>query len=139
MVDIAQLVSASDCGSEGRGFESHYPPHKNPEAFASGIFYGVDNGLDSKGRQPQRGCKKVSGGHFFSPWENPCGFDGTPEGCWQRCRFKIRTTPKKVFFFYKMNEILPKKDFVKLMHRPLRFLWIWVKINEQTKTKGRLE
>ena len=28
MVDIAQLVSASDCGSEGRGFESHYPPHK---------------------------------------------------------------------------------------------------------------
>ena len=30
MVDIAQLVSASDCGSEGRGFESHYPPHKVP-------------------------------------------------------------------------------------------------------------
>ena len=28
MVDIAQLVSASDCGSEGRGIESHYPPHK---------------------------------------------------------------------------------------------------------------
>ena len=23
---IAQLVSASDCGSEGRGFESLYPP-----------------------------------------------------------------------------------------------------------------
>ena len=28
MVDIAQLVSASDCGSEDRGFESHYPPHE---------------------------------------------------------------------------------------------------------------
>ena len=26
MVGVAQLVSASDCGSEGRGFESHYPP-----------------------------------------------------------------------------------------------------------------
>ena len=26
VVGIAQLVSASDCGSEGRGFESHYPP-----------------------------------------------------------------------------------------------------------------
>ena len=26
MVGIAQLVSASDCGSEGRGFESLYPP-----------------------------------------------------------------------------------------------------------------
>ncbi len=28
MVGIAQLVRASDCGSEGRGFESHYPPKK---------------------------------------------------------------------------------------------------------------
>ena len=27
MVDVAQLVSASDCGSEGRGFESPHPPH----------------------------------------------------------------------------------------------------------------
>ena len=26
MVDVAQLVRASDCGSEGRGFEPHYPP-----------------------------------------------------------------------------------------------------------------
>ena len=26
MVGVAQLVSASDCGSEGRGFESLYPP-----------------------------------------------------------------------------------------------------------------
>ena len=27
MVGIAQLVRALDCGSRGRGFESHYPPH----------------------------------------------------------------------------------------------------------------
>ncbi len=26
MVAIAQLVRASDCGSEGRGFETHWPP-----------------------------------------------------------------------------------------------------------------
>ena len=26
MVGVAQLVSASDCGSEGRGFEPLYPP-----------------------------------------------------------------------------------------------------------------
>ena len=40
MVDVAQLVSASDCGSEGRGFESHYPPHKK-NRYPSGIcsFY----------------------------------------------------------------------------------------------------
>lgn len=29
MVDVAQLVRASDCDSEGRGFESPYPPLKN--------------------------------------------------------------------------------------------------------------
>ena len=28
MVSVAQLVRASDCGSEGRGFESHLPPNK---------------------------------------------------------------------------------------------------------------
>ena len=26
MVSIVQLVRTSDCGSEGRGFESHYSP-----------------------------------------------------------------------------------------------------------------
>ena len=30
MVDVAQLVRASDCGSEGRGFESLYPPQRVP-------------------------------------------------------------------------------------------------------------
>ena len=28
MVDVVQLVRASDCGSECRGFESHLPPNK---------------------------------------------------------------------------------------------------------------
>ena len=28
MVDVVQLVRASDCGSECRGFEAHLPPHK---------------------------------------------------------------------------------------------------------------
>lgn len=31
MVLVAQLVRASDCGSEGRGFESHLAPHKIKE------------------------------------------------------------------------------------------------------------
>lgn len=26
MVDLAQLVRVTDCGSDGRGFESHIPP-----------------------------------------------------------------------------------------------------------------
>lgn len=29
MVIIAQLVRASDCGSEGRGFESHWSPYSS--------------------------------------------------------------------------------------------------------------
>ena len=38
MVDVAQLVSASDCGSEGRGFDSHHPPHKmKPHPFGWGF------------------------------------------------------------------------------------------------------
>ena len=28
MVGMAQLASAPDCGSGGRGFESHYPPDR---------------------------------------------------------------------------------------------------------------
>ena len=49
MVDIAQLVSASDCGSEGRGFESHYPPHKNKGyLFRYRLFLCAE--WDSKGR-----------------------------------------------------------------------------------------
>ena len=30
MVDVVQLVRASDCGSECRGFESHLPPKDKP-------------------------------------------------------------------------------------------------------------
>ena len=78
MVDIAQLVSASDCGSEGRGFESHYPPHKKqgyPIVYPCFLWI---MGFE-KGGRAKRG-KKVSGGHFFSPGENPwnagCGSEG---------------------------------------------------------------
>ena len=49
MVDIAQLVSASDCGSEGRGFESHYPPHAKTLRFGGGFLHGVDNGIRKPG------------------------------------------------------------------------------------------
>ena len=45
MVDIAQLVSASDCGSEGRGFESHYPPHKKEALHSECFFFIYDDGI----------------------------------------------------------------------------------------------
>ncbi len=38
MVVVAQLVRASDCGSEGRGFESHLPPIKKGLVLARPFF-----------------------------------------------------------------------------------------------------
>ena len=42
MEGVAQLASASDCGSEGRGFDSHRPPQKKAlalERHSKGQFY----------------------------------------------------------------------------------------------------
>ena len=38
MVGLAQLVSASGCGPEGRGFESHISPQREALALASAFF-----------------------------------------------------------------------------------------------------
>ncbi len=39
MVGIAQLVRASVCGTEGRGFEPHYLPKKVCFKFETNFFY----------------------------------------------------------------------------------------------------
>jgi hypothetical protein len=39
-VVVAQLVRASDCDSEGRGFEPHHPPKK--VLLKSGIFFACE-------------------------------------------------------------------------------------------------
>ena len=49
VVNVAQLVRASGCGPEGRGFEPHHSPHKdakkmeNPILVELGIKYGLDD------------------------------------------------------------------------------------------------
>ena len=40
--------------------------------------------VDSKGRPDRREGKKVSGGHFFRPWENPQPYERTRYGCGQK-------------------------------------------------------
>ena len=40
MVDLAQLVRVPDCGSVGRGFESHIPPREE-EVRESLFFYCI--------------------------------------------------------------------------------------------------
>ena len=49
MVDVAQLVRVPDCGSEGRGFESHLPPEKKrlPPKGVALCFYD-DSGLPER-------------------------------------------------------------------------------------------
>ena len=44
MVGMAQLASAPDCGSGGRGFESHYPP------FKLGVWMPLIIGLSPSGK-----------------------------------------------------------------------------------------
>ncbi len=52
MVSVAQLVRASDCGSEGRGFEPHYSPLKLYESTA---FFIIDVALSEKlSHKPER-------------------------------------------------------------------------------------
>lgn len=41
MVVVAQLVRASVCGTEGRGFESHLPPTFKKSQTWSGFFCGL--------------------------------------------------------------------------------------------------
>ena len=48
MVDVVQLVRASDCGSECRGFESHLPPRtlkKRKAALLSSFFAFIPAGI----------------------------------------------------------------------------------------------
>lgn len=40
---VAQLVRASDCGSEGRGFETRLPPKKQKESEARAIILFLFN------------------------------------------------------------------------------------------------
>ena len=45
MVPVVQLVRASDCGSECRGFESHRAPQKKKEVIRPLFSFGVPGGL----------------------------------------------------------------------------------------------
>ncbi len=61
MVDVAQQVRASDCGSEGRRFEPDLPPTKNnrnPVVFL--CPYGLDLRIESycRRRSPMNFCGK---------------------------------------------------------------------------------
>jgi hypothetical protein len=59
MADVAQLVRAPGCGSGGRGFETHHPPHQNLDpnnAFLKAYFWFPGLTLDVAGRAD---CKRT--------------------------------------------------------------------------------
>ncbi len=45
MVGVAQLVRASGCGPEGRGFESHHSPFKKSYECTAFLFYKIKTGF----------------------------------------------------------------------------------------------
>ena len=100
MVDIAQLVSASDCGSEGRGFESHYPPHKK-DTHPGVFFYGI-NGIRKSGPTIGR-AKKCPVDTFLARGRIHGTQAAVPKGC-RQVPFVIR---------FQSNE----------SHYPLLFRW----------------
>ena len=67
---VAQLDRVTDYESVGRGFESLPAYQKSRYPFGYLLFCYAER-LDSKGRPCQRQGKKVSRGHFLSPWESP--------------------------------------------------------------------
>ena len=54
MVDVAQLVRASDCGSEGRGFEPLLPPLSRKRLEVSKRFFCVKPSVSKLTRLPQK-------------------------------------------------------------------------------------
>ena len=62
------MAKASDCGSEDRGFESHYPPHKNDTIRMDGVIF-MDTGTRKAGTSAHTGAKTVQW-TVFRPWES---------------------------------------------------------------------
>ena len=63
-MDVAQLVRASDCGSEGREFKSRLPPHFEKPAGTRAFFFNakktaklkkVKKSLNRKGTEGKEG------------------------------------------------------------------------------------
>ncbi len=48
MADVAQLVRALDCGSGGRGFETHHSPQRKHPGACLGVFFGTLYGLNAR-------------------------------------------------------------------------------------------
>lgn len=64
MVDVAQLVRAPVCGTGGRGFESHYPPHMF-EWVGSSVEEHLTFNPRVEGSSPSRPTRSLAGEALF--------------------------------------------------------------------------
>ena len=53
--------------------------------------------MDSKGRPDRREGKEVSGGHLFSPWENPQPYERIRYGCGHKAIVCRRKAQQKIY------------------------------------------
>ena len=65
------MAKASDCGSEDRGFESHYPPHKKRSTSRCFFFYGVWWVMGLERPAAAFAAVKTVRWTVFRPWESP--------------------------------------------------------------------
>jgi hypothetical protein len=68
MVDVAQLVRALDCGSSGRGFESHLPPKQQKTGFRKKdrfFFLATDAGVCEQKKKKRLVCEAYPGFLLF--------------------------------------------------------------------------
>ena len=110
-VGIAKLVIAPGCGPGGRGFESHYSPHKKTVTFVAVFFYSFfpRGALFVRwGAPPLRPYRSSRAGAFFvragAPPLCPCrscragrfSFDGTKgrAACPRHTRHPILPPPR---------------------------------------------
>ena len=94
MVDIAQLVSASDCGSEGRGFESHYPPQKKRTSPKGLVLFFWRPAI----MEFERPLKKHAGGMFLGRGRIPGALTASRRGGGNAPALFPPDTQKGVFF-----------------------------------------
>ena len=125
MVGVAQLVSAPDCGSGGRGFESLHPPHflMHRSSKEERVHYstpdGCDTGLSPSGKAPDfdSGIRRFKS---CQPSHNFIKYDSLAQLVEQRpFKAKVRgSSPRRVT--KKQHRLLPVLFFHAVGREPRR-------------------
>ena len=92
MVGVAQLVRASDCGSEGRGFEPRCPPHVLDRGSAGWLAGPRRSSVALRARE---GPRDTNGAIIPLPLTSATRFAASVVGRW---RNGLQSRPVQVYF-----------------------------------------